>query len=104
MQVAMLSGYDDTIKGQRPLDNSRHVDQTSAEPQLMNVSRAATDAALRISACRVVGDGEEDDDDVEDRGRRSQAKFLPGIVDWPPRPFLARQKGFTRPCQVYLLK
>lgn len=102
---AYEKGFEKAVQGPRLLEAAGYSDATTAEPELIEVTREARQVAIRMAASRVIGeDGEEDEEDVEDRGKGAQAKLPPGVSDWPPRPFLARQKKFTKPWQVYLLK
>lgn len=102
---AYKKGFTNAVQGQKLIAAAGYSDVTTAEPELLEVTREARQAAIRMAASRVLGeDGEDDDEDVEDRGKGAQAELPPGVPDWPPRPFLARQKVFTKPWQVYLLK
>ena len=102
---AYNKGFKTAVQGQRLLEAAGYSDVTTAEPDLLEVTREARQVAMRMAASRVLSEtGEEDDDDVEDRGKGAQAELPPGVPDWPPRPFLARQKVFSKPWQVYLLK
>ena len=102
---AYNKGFNNAVQGQRLLASAGYSDATTTEPDLLEVTREARQVAMRMAASRVINeDGEEEDDDVEDRGKGAQAELPPGVPDWPPRPFLARQKVFTKSWQFYLLK
>lgn len=102
---SLRSGYNNAVRSERLLRDAGYSDDTSAQPALMALTREARAVALRMAASGVTGeDGEDEDDTVEDRGKGAQAELPPGVPDWPPRPFLARQKVFTKPWQVWLLK
>lgn len=102
---AYNKGFTTALQSQRLLVAAGYSDATTAEPELLEVTREARKVAMRMAASRVINeDGEEDDEDVEDRGKGAQAELPPGVPDWPPRPFLARQRVFTKKWQIYLLK
>ena len=102
---SLTSGYQNAVRGERLLQDAGYSDGTNQQPKLIEITREARKAAMRMSATGVTGDYDDDEDDiVEDRGKGAQAELPPGVPDWPPRPFLARQKVFTKPWQVWLLK
>lgn len=73
-------------------------------PAFMDLVKVARQAAVRQAAVSVVTDEDEEDDQVEDRGRGAQAELPTGVPDWPPRPFLAREKTYTKAWQKHLLR
>ena len=102
---SLKTGYDGALRSERLLRDAGYADETTAQPALIDLTREARSVAMRMAACCVTGDeGEDEDDAVEDRGKGAQAELPPGVPDWPPSPFLARQKVFTKPWQVWLLK
>lgn len=105
LRESLKSGYENAARSERLLHDAGYADATNVQPTLIDLTREARKAAMRMCATGVTGEYEDEDGDViEDRGKGAQAELPAGVPDWPPRPFLARQKVYTKPWQVWLLK
>lgn len=61
------------------------------EPAFLDVTRAARVAAERKSFSKVLAD-DADELEIAERGIGAHEELPTGVPDWPPRPFLARQR------------
>lgn len=59
----------------------------------------AREVAIRLATCRMTArPGDEDVEDKlrEDVGEGAIAELPPGVLAWPPKPFLPRGKFYTK--------